>query len=72
MGKDRFVVLFDLDGTLLYTLEDLKNSVNFVLQKYNYPQRSLDEIALLWVTASEFLWNMLSLMVPKTPSLKNF
>lgn len=44
MGKDRFVVLFDLDGTLLYTLEDLKNSVNFVLQKYNYPLRSLDEI----------------------------
>lgn len=44
MGEDKFVVLFDLDGTLLYTLEDLKNSVNFVLQKYNYPLRSLDEI----------------------------
>ena len=25
--------IFDLDGTLLYTLEDLKDSVNFALKK---------------------------------------
>lgn len=37
-------VIFDLDGTLLYTLEDLKDSVNFALLKYNYPIRTLDEI----------------------------
>ncbi len=37
-------VIFDLDGTLLYTLEDLKDSVNFALKKFNYPARTLDEI----------------------------
>ena len=36
--------IFDLDGTLLYTLEDLKDSVNFALAKYNYPPRTLDEV----------------------------
>jgi len=37
-------VIFDLDGTLLYTLEDLKNSTNFALDKYGFPERSIDEI----------------------------
>lgn len=37
-------VIFDLDGTLLNTLEDLKDSVNFALGKYDMPERSLEEI----------------------------
>ena len=37
-------IIFDLDGTLLYTLEDLKNSVNYALKELNLPQRSLEEI----------------------------
>lgn len=37
-------VLFDLDGTLLDTLEDLKDSVNAALEKYQMPARTLDEI----------------------------
>lgn len=37
-------VIFDLDGTLLYTLEDLKDSVNFALSKFHYPQKNLEEI----------------------------
>ena len=37
-------VIFDLDGTLLYTLEDLKDSLNFALQKFNYPSKTLDEV----------------------------
>lgn len=37
-------IIFDLDGTLLYTLEDLKNSVNYALEKHSMPQRTLDEI----------------------------
>ena len=37
-------VIFDLDGTLLDTLEDLQDAVNFVLLKRGYPLRSLEEI----------------------------
>ena len=37
-------VLFDLDGTLLDTLEDLKDAVNYALSYYGCPQRSLNEI----------------------------
>ena len=37
-------VLFDLDGTLTNTLADLKNSVNFALDKFGFPERNTDEI----------------------------
>ncbi len=37
-------VIFDLDGTLLNTLEDLKEATNFALSKYNYPTRTLEEV----------------------------
>lgn len=42
--NDKSCVIFDLDGTLLYTLEDLKNSVNFALRESGFKERSLDEI----------------------------
>lgn len=35
--------VFDLDGTILYTLEDLKISLNAALSGNNLPERSLDE-----------------------------
>ena len=37
-------VIFDLDGTLLDTLEDLKNAVNFALGEMGFPIRSLEEV----------------------------
>ena len=37
-------ILFDLDGTLLDTLEDLWASTNFALSSMGYPQRSLEEV----------------------------
>ena len=37
-------VIFDLDGTLLNTLQDLCNSTNAALTQYGYPTRSLDEV----------------------------
>ena len=37
-------VIFDLDGTLLNTLEDLKESTNFALCKFGYPERTLNEV----------------------------
>ena len=36
--------IFDLDGTILDTLEDLKNSVNFALAESRCPERTLDEV----------------------------
>lgn len=37
-------VIFDLDGTLLNTLEDLADSVNYALQKNNQPICTLEQI----------------------------
>lgn len=37
-------VIFDLDGTLLNTLEDLKNSTNYALNELGFPKRSLEEV----------------------------
>lgn len=37
-------VIFDLDGTLLDTLEDLTDAVNFALKKNGKPLRSIEEI----------------------------
>lgn len=37
-------IVFDLDGTLLDTLEDLTDSVNYALKKFGFPQRTIDEI----------------------------
>ena len=36
--------VFDLDGTLLDTLQDLANSVNYALQQHGMPQHSIDDI----------------------------
>lgn len=43
-GKNIEAVVFDLDGTLLNTLADLKNSVNYALNRFHYPERTLEEI----------------------------
>ena len=37
-------VIFDLDGTILNTLEDLADSVNYALGSFGYPLRSIDEV----------------------------
>ncbi len=39
-------VLFDMDGTLLYTLDDLGASVNYALARAGLPQASADEVRL--------------------------
>lgn len=36
--------IFDLDGTLLYTLEDLYLSLNYSLEKLGYKKRTIDEV----------------------------
>ena len=37
-------ILFDLDGTLLNTLEDLADSTNAALASFGYPARTLEEV----------------------------
>lgn len=37
-------IIFDLDGTLLNTLLDLCDSVNFTLRSYSYPERTVEEV----------------------------
>ena len=38
------LVIFDLDGTILYTLEDLKQALNHALTAFEYPNRTLEEV----------------------------
>lgn len=35
---------FDLDGTILNTLEDLADSTNYALKTCGYPERTMDEV----------------------------
>lgn len=37
-------LIFDLDGTLLNTLEDLRDCTNFALNKFGFPHRNIEEI----------------------------
>ena len=38
------LIIFDLDGTLLDTLTDITNSVNYTLNKFNKKPRTEEEI----------------------------
>ena len=38
------IFVFDLDGTLLDTLQDLANSVNYALRQHGMPEHSIDDI----------------------------
>lgn len=37
-------MIFDLDGTLLDTLQDLQDAVNYALTQFGYPERTLEEV----------------------------
>jgi len=37
------LVIFDLDGTMLNTIDDLANSCNYILKKYNLPIHSVEK-----------------------------
>ncbi len=51
-------VIFDLDGTLLYTLEDLADSTNYALKFFGYPERTIEEV-------KEFVGNGVSLLIER-------
>lgn len=51
-------VIFDMDGTILNTLDDLTDSLNYVLGKMGYPLRTAREVA-------GFLGNGVNVLVKK-------
>ena len=44
MVKKYDAILFDLDGTLLDSLEDMKDSVNHVMREFGFPEHTTEEI----------------------------
>ena len=42
--KQKFTILFDLDGTLVDTAPDLMLAHNHVMKKFGYPTKSTDDI----------------------------
>ncbi|MCD8156772.1 MAG: HAD-IA family hydrolase [Clostridiales bacterium] len=38
------LIIFDMDGTILDTLEDLTDSMNYALKKSGFPERSISEV----------------------------
>ena len=45
--KQKFTILFDLDGTLVDTAPDLMHAHNHVMKKYGYDERKLSDIKKL-------------------------
>ena len=59
-------ILFDLDGTLLDTLEDLLDATNYALAAYDFPPRTLPELRRF---VGNGAWNQMRLSVPEgTPA----
>lgn len=42
--KEYDTYIFDLDGTLLYTLDDLTNSVNHAMTEFGLPEHSIEDV----------------------------
>lgn len=55
-------VIFDLDGTLLNTIDDLANSVNAVLERSGFPVHSTEEIKYFVGTG---FYNLIRLALPE-------
>lgn len=59
------LIVFDMDGTILDTLEDLTDSMNHVLEEYGYATRSIDEIRSF---VGNGLYNLVRLSLPEGKS----
>jgi haloacid dehalogenase superfamily, subfamily IA, variant 3 with third motif having DD or ED/haloacid dehalogenase superfamily, subfamily IA, variant 1 with third motif having Dx(3-4)D or Dx(3-4)E len=55
-------VIFDLDGTLLNTLEDLRDGVNHALRLQGYQERSLEEVRRF---VGNGIWKLIERAVPE-------
>lgn len=62
-------IIFDLDGTLLNSLDDLVDSVNYTLNKYNLPVHSTENIKAFLGNGME---KLIELSIPKGKKNKYF
>lgn len=69
MSKRYDTVIFDLDGTLLNTLEDLADSVNAALKHFGKPERTLDEVRQF---VGNGVLNLMERVVPDGKKDKDF
>lgn len=58
-------ILFDLDGTLLDTLEDLLEATNYALAAHGYPARTLSQLRQF---VGNGAWNQIRLALPQGSS----
>lgn len=63
--------IFDLDGTLLNTLDDLFNSVNHTLSKWNLPNKTKDEIRSYLGNGMEKLMELSTLEGKENPNFSS-
>ena len=62
-------VIFDLDGTLLYTIEDICDSVNDALTKFNLPNITVDECVKMVGKGGRVLMESIAILYPSFLSL---
>jgi phosphoglycolate phosphatase len=62
-------VIFDLDGTLLDTLEDIADSANFVLSRFGFPQHDLQTYKYF---VGEGIEKLVRRALPKEKNEENF
>lgn len=54
--------IFDMDGTILDTIEDIAGAVNYILEKHDMPKRTVDEVKSF---VGNGLYRTLELSVPE-------
>ncbi|MGN0438391.1 MAG: HAD family hydrolase [Lachnospiraceae bacterium] len=59
------LAIFDMDGTILDTLEDLMDAVNFALEKNGFPVHSIDNVRKF---VGNGMWKLIERAVPKGTS----
>lgn len=62
-------IIFDMDGTLLNTIDDIYDCVCMFLEKYSYPARSLDEVKAAMGGGAH---NLVKMVLPKDVSKEEY
>lgn len=63
------LAIFDMDGTILDTLGDLTDATNFVLKKYGFPPKTINEIRIFVGNGIEVLLKRALDLTDDTPPL---